>query len=405
MFKKKTARGIHAGGEALLSNFSSKSGYAEAYRTLRTNISFSMMENERNSLVVTSSLQGEGKSTTVANLAHTIALTGKSVLMIDADLRKPGLSHRFGKAKHAGLTNLLADVLGQQVKDGKLADYGLHDLIKLNRLQQRTCVLAIAAADNQVELHFLKGELIDVFWCNRPDDKKLASCLVREKLLSREDAELALGHQKRSARRLGAILLSMRLLEAKDLQRILSIQVMEAFRIAAEMTDADFTIRPAAVDEMSPTDFDPQAGGFSKLAAEMLKDTGSSFIRDHIAGHIQATDQANLFLLPSGHPPPNPSELIGSARTSYLLNYLKNRFDMIIIDSSPILPASDALLLAPQVDGVVLVIEAGKTSRQAVKDAAQQLHNAQARVLGVLLNRADLNTGDYYKYYKSYYGQ
>ncbi len=403
--KKTKSRGVDAGREALLGNFSAKSRYAEAYRTLRTNISFSLMDRELNSLVVTSSLQGEGKTTTVANLAHTIALTDKTVLMVDADLRKPGLSARFGHTKAVGFTNLVADILGRPIKGGKLAAYGLSDLVRLNRLQQRSCIMTVASADNQVELHFLKGELVDVYWRNRPEAKKLANSLVREKLLSKEDAELALGHQKRSARRLGAILLSMRLLEAKDLHRTLAIQVMEAFRVALEMTDANFTIRAAEVDEIAPTELTPEAGGFSQMALEMLSEKSSTYLRDHIASHIHATEQENLFLLPCGTPPPNPSELIGSARTAYLLNYLKNRYDVIIIDSSPILPASDALLLAPQVDGVVLVIEAGKTSRKLFKDAVRQLDNAQAKILGVLLNRADFNKGDYYKYYKSYYGQ
>ncbi len=405
MLKKKSAGGIKAGDEALLANFSAKSRYAEAYRTLRTNVSFALMERELGSLVITSSLQGEGKTTTIANLAHTIALTGKTVLMVDADLRKPGLSARFGQAKAPGLTALVAEVLGRQVKGGKLEAYGLADLIRLNRLQQRTALMTVASSDNQIELQFLKGELVDIHWRNRPDQKKLASVLVREKLLSREDGELALGQQKRSSRRLGAILLSMGLLEARELRRILALQTMEALRVAAEISEANFTIRPLAAEEVGPADLDPTGGSLAQMAGEMLPDGGASYIRDHITGHIVATGQDNLFLLPSGNPPPNPSELIGSARTTFLLNQLKSRYDVVLIDSSPILPASDALLLAPQVDGVVLVVEAGKTNRTILRDATQQLRNAQAKILGVLLNRADQRQGDYYRYYKSYYGQ
>jgi Mrp family chromosome partitioning ATPase len=405
MLKKKKSGGIKAGGEALLANFSTKSHYAEAYRTLRTNVSFALMDRELNSLVITSSLQGEGKTTTVANLAHTIALTGKTVLMVDADLRKPGLSARFGQTQAGGFTSLVADVLGRQVKSGELEAYGIADLIRLNRLQQRTCLLAIASSENQIELQFLKGELVDIHWRTRPDQKKLASVLVEEKLLSQEDAELALGQQKRSVRRLGAILLSMGLLEARELRRILALQTMEAFRVAEEMGEANFTIRTLAAEEIGQPDLDSSGGSLAQMATEMLPESGSSYIRDHIAAHIVATEQENLFLLPSGKPPPNPSELIGSAHTVFLLNHLKSRYDVVLIDSSPILPASDALLLAPQVDGVVLVVEAGKTNRNILRDATQQLRNAQAKILGVLLNRADLSQGDYYRYYKSYYGQ
>jgi Mrp family chromosome partitioning ATPase len=397
MMKKQYEGGIYSGSEALLSNFSLKSRYAEAYRTLRTNVYFAAMDNELNSLVVTSSVKGEGKSTTVANLAYTIAQTGKSVLMVDADLRRPGLSTRYGQAKNVGLSNLVVDVLGKRINGGKVADYGLNDLIKLNGLQQRSCVLEISEAGNQVDLYFLKGDLVDVYWRNRPADKKLANVLVAENLLTAADAELALGHQKRSPRRLGAILLSLRLMEAKDLYRMLSLQVLEAFRVAAEMTAATFTVRSAGHDEIAPAD--PEAAGFNNLTKELLTDQGSSYLRDTIAAHIVETDQDNLFLLPCGSLPPDPAELIGSARTSYLIKYLKTRYDVVIFDSVPIIPASDALLLAPQVDGVILVVLVGKTSRRLVRDAAHQLKNAHGKVLGVLLNKAEMNTGSYYQYY------
>ncbi len=82
---KKTRKNIQ-GRESLLVNFSSKSGYAESYRTLRTNLSFCMMEKDLNSLVITSSLPGEGKTNTVANLAYTIAQTAAI-----PELRQPTL--------------------------------------------------------------------------------------------------------------------------------------------------------------------------------------------------------------------------------------------------------------------------------------------------------------------------
>lgn len=391
------------GIESHLVNFSTKSRYAESYRTLRTNIHFSMMEKELNSLVVTSSLQDEGKTTTVANLAFTIAQTGKRVLMVDADLRKPGLSSRFGVQKATGLSNIIADVLGQHVSSGNVAEYGLNDLIKLNSLQQRTCILGITDSQNEAELYFLKGELVDVYWKNRPDSQKLANVLIREKLLSESEAELALGHQKKSVRRLGTVLLTMGLVEAKDLQKILSIQVMEAFRVATEMENATFTVRSVTEDE---SHFSTLGSiNISELSGEFFSsETDQSFIRKNIDDNILETFEKNLYLLPCGSVPPNPSELLGSSRTSYLLKLLCNKFDIVIIDTSPIIPASDALLLSPQVDGVVLVVKVGTTSRTLAKDAVQQLQKAKANILGVLLNQADVTKSSYYKYYQSYYG-
>jgi Mrp family chromosome partitioning ATPase len=362
-----------------------------------------MMEKELNSLVVTSSLQSEGKTTTVANLAFTIAQTGKTVLMVDADLRKPGLSSRFGVQKAIGLSNIIADVLGRHVNSGNISEYGLKDLIKLNYLQQRTCILNIADNNNEAELFFLKGDLVDVYWKNRPDSQKLANILIREKLLTENEAKLALGHQKKSVRRLGTVLLTLGLVEAKDLNKILSIQVMEAFRVATEMENGTFSVRTVGEDEIQFSSLGTL--NLSELSGEFFSsDDSYSFIKKNIEENILETEEKNLFLLPSGAIPPNPSELLGSPRTAYLLKLLRNKFDVVIIDSSPIIPASDVLLLSPQVDGVILVVQVGSTSRTLAKDAVQQLHKAKANILGVLLNQADVTKSSYYKYYQSYYG-
>ena len=141
MLKIKTGPKNVSGESSLLANFSLKSRYAESFRTLRSNLYFSMMDQDLKSLIITSALQGEGKSNTVANLAFTIAQTGKSVLMVDADLRKPGLSTRFSVSKVNGFTTILSDVLGRPINQGTVSDYGLSDIIKLQELQHRTCIM------------------------------------------------------------------------------------------------------------------------------------------------------------------------------------------------------------------------------------------------------------------------
>ena len=403
MLKLKTTKKGSDGKENLLVNYSTKSRYAEAYRTLRTSLYFSLMDQELSSLVVTSSVQGEGKTNTVANLAYTIAQAGKRVLMVDADLRKPGLTARFSLKNATGFANLIGDLLGRPVASGKIADYGLTDLLTLTALQNRTCRMTIADLHNEADLLFLRGQLVDIYWKNRPESKKLANTLVREKILTEEEVQLALGHQKKSVRRLGSILLGLGLLQEQELNKVLSRHMMEAFRVTVDMTEGSFTVHTLTEEDLRPT---LNSGiPFDQLYQEYISD-GEAFscIRKAIDTAILSTDEKNLYLLPSGSIPPNPSELIGSPRTSYLIKQLKQRFDVLIIDTSPVMPASDALLLSPQVDGVALVVKSGETDRQVVLDTIQQLQKAKANILGVVLNQADLHRDGYYKYYQKYYG-
>jgi capsular exopolysaccharide synthesis family protein len=85
-----------------------KSVVAEAFRTLRTNIQFSLLDEEIKTVVVTSTKPSEGKSTVISNLAITMAQAGKKVLLIDCDLRKPTIHKKFGISNKDGLTNILA---------------------------------------------------------------------------------------------------------------------------------------------------------------------------------------------------------------------------------------------------------------------------------------------------------
>ena len=117
------------------------------------------------------------------------------------------------------------------------------------------------------------------------------------------------------------------------------------------------------------------------------------------------TDTENLFILPSGPRPPKPAELLDSNRMSFLLSYLSRRFDRMIIDSSPILPASDAVIMAPQTDGVLLMVKSGQVNRELIKKAVDQIRLAQANLVGVVLNQVDVKREGYYKYYHKYYSQ
>ena len=209
-----------------------KSPESEAYRTLRTNIQFSSVDNPIRSLLVTSSSPGEGKSTTTANLAVVLAQTGQRVIVVDTDLRRPVLHKVFGVPNNIGLTTAL-------------------------------------------------------------------------------------------------------------------------------------------------------------LAGENLS----------LEGYLQPTEIDTLSVLTSGPIPPNPSELLGSHRMQHLIEVLAQAADIVIFDSPPVLAVTDAVVLGRQVDGVLVVADAGNTREHALAQAAAELQKTGANVLGVALNRLDTRRGGYYYYY------
>jgi len=215
----------------------SRSSLAEAYRQLRTSILLSTAGHAPKSLLITSSLPSEGKTTTATNTAISLAQTGAKVLIIDADMRRPRLHSVFNIENGDGLSTILS----------------------------------------------------------------------------------------------------------------------------TELTEAE------------------------------------------ILNVIKQDEGSKLYMLTSGPIPPNPAELIGSEQMANLLKLLSQNFTHVVVDSPPITSFTDGVLIASMVDGVILVVHAGKSSRQVVRRARQLLQDVGAKIFGVVLNNVNLRSQDNYYYYQSYY--
>jgi len=235
---QKQNNGNGNGNSELLMNVDSRSPLAEAYRHLRTSILLSTAGRTPKSLLVTSSLPGEGKTTTAVNTAMSLAQTGASVVIIDADMRRPRLQSIF-------------DMRGQE-----------------------------------------------------------------------------------------------------GLSSILSSDVAEN---------------------------------------EML-------------GMVRHDEESGLSVLTSGPIPPNPAELLGSDQMRRLLAALQANYTHVVVDSPPVSSFTDGVLVSTMVDGVLLVVHGGRSSRHIVRRSKQLLNDVGAKIFGVVLNNVNLQSHDYY-YYQSYYGQ
>ena len=222
----------------LLLNVNGRSALAEAYRQLRTSVLLSTAGRAPKTLLVTSSLPGEGKTTTAVNTAISLAQTNASVVIIDGDMRRPRLRSIFSLPDGDGLSSILSS----------------------------------------------------------------------------------------------------------------DITVDEMMRCVA---------------------------------------------RDETTG---------LFVLPSGPVPPNPAELLGSDQMRKLIEILSVAFTHIVIDSPPVSSFTDGVLIGSMVDGVLLVVHGGKSSRDVVRRSRQLLLDVGAKIVGVVLNNVTVRSHEYY-YYQRYYHQ
>jgi len=117
---------------------------------------------------------------------------------------------------------------------------------------------------------------------------------------------------------------------------------------------------------------------------------------------VQSTGIENLEVITSGPIPPNPSELLSSGNMKKLVENLKGAYDVVIFDTPPSLAVTDAQVVAALCNGVILVVDSGKTKKDALAKAKANLDKANARILGVVLNNVTRDKGDAYYYY--YYG-
>ncbi|MGN7455641.1 CpsD/CapB family tyrosine-protein kinase [Paenibacillus pasadenensis] len=120
------------------------------------------------------------------------------------------------------------------------------------------------------------------------------------------------------------------------------------------------------------------------------------------ADAVQETLVDNLFVLPSGPVPPNPSELLASQSMKATLEQFKADFDVIVFDTPPVLAVTDSIIVSSLCQGVLLVVHAGKVKSELVRKAKSSLEHAHTRILGVVLNNTKSRKGDKYNYY--YYG-
>ncbi len=143
------------------------------------------------------------------------------------------------------------------------------------------------------------------------------------------------------------------------------------------------------------------------MVAKRLGISGSVGVTDIVRGGVrleevvQGTSVNGLFAITAGELPPNPAEFLGFDAVGRLVEELKNHFDVVVVDSAPILPVTDSVVAAQWCDGVIIVAKAGKTRIPDLERAVDQLAGGHAAVFGSVLNGAKKMSKSSYAYYGS----
>lgn len=146
----------------------------------------------------------------------------------------------------------------------------------------------------------------------------------------------------------------------------------------------------------------PRLARYAELKSEIGLSTyltGEAGLKDV----VMQTEHANLYMLPSGPIPVDPSGLIGSHRMQTLLNEVSKRFDIVLVDSPPVLGVSDASLLVSKSDATLLVLQPRKMPLKALQRTKMLVENAGGQIMGLVMNNVDINGDTQYQYYTTYY--
>lgn len=160
--------------------------------------------------------------------------------------------------------------------------------------------------------------------------------------------------------------------------------IHQIFGLKKEPGLSEIIIGNATVEEATRTFSDLVLGGF------------------RLEEFLTAPGLDNLNIITSGSIPFNPSEILASEKMHVLIERLRNSYDIVLIDAPPVLPLTDSLILAPMIEGTILIYQVGRMARSALKRAKMLLDSAQAKILGIVLTgvKAEISPDYYHHYYR-----
>jgi len=373
--------------------------FAEAFDNLMINLLMSSLDDPIKSVLVTSSVPGEGKTLSAVNLAINMAATGKKVLLVDLDLRQPTVHKWFNLNGTFGLINALVGITSVTIDSGTLGDYTIGDIFYFLEAQGRSGVITFATDETAVEVTVKGGNIINANLKNRPIERTLGRILLHYKRITLDQLREALTIQERTKKPLSQLLVSLGFVSKQAIKKVMKALIEESLRRLFTLNNPAFRIRN--LDGSQIEEYAEEVSREQQFFRNFVNLNTAPFFNRVVSAAVKHTPIQNLYVCPCGKIPPNPVEIMGSKRMGEFLRIVTSSFDMVVLDSSPVLGAAHASLSPSLVDGVILVVRAGKPDKKIVLEAKRQLEMANARLLGVVLNGMDrrIHYRRYYRYY------
>ena len=357
-----------------------------------------LMEQETSGqvLMMESAVMGEGKTSVLAHLGTSLAKAGLRVLMVDFDLHRPALHHILGVENKEGLVTLMSRVLAHKISVGDLAEYSMDDLFFLIGLKKQSGELIVTSQTQAMTAVFQDGRLLHLQNRDNPKANRLGSMLLRGGFITKDQLEDALERHQRTGQPLGYILINAGYMTQDKLQGPLRLQMEEHLQKLFSWKHGSFNFTPGRA-ELYENEKICFGEDYKQIIRRLGHVSGSRFLEKNIFSRLITVNEGNACVMTAGTAPPNWNGQVNLPLTAKFFDILKRRFDVILVDMPPVLDITGSAPMCALADGVIFVIKAGHMSVKILNQAKTGLSQANANIIGAVLNQVKIEEKYYYK--------